>query len=96
MSLREARLFGGVAHLGQPLADRVQPTWRERHIGLAQVVEGIERGLRIARARQAAHQLARFRPHLVGRLAERAGEQPQQRAPALERLAHLMHRLRHR
>src|ERR1019366_3612399 len=36
---------------------------------------------------------ARLGAHLVGLVAERVGEQAQQGAPALERLAHLMHGL---
>ncbi len=60
---------------------------------LAQVGQRIERRLGVARARQRPHQLARLGAHLVGLFAERAGEQAQQRAPALEGFAHLMHRL---
>jgi len=38
---REARLFGGVALLGQARAHRLGRSRRERQIALAQIVEGI-------------------------------------------------------
>jgi hypothetical protein len=49
--------------------------------------------LGVARARQCPHQFARLGTHLIGLLAERVGKQAEQGAPALERLAYLMHGL---
>ena len=93
MSLVKPVCSAASLDLGEPLLDRVHRRRRKWHVGLAQVGQRIERRLGVARARQRPHQLARLGAHLIGLLAKRAGQQPQQGAPALEGLAHLMHSL---
>ena len=66
---------------------------RKRQIGFAQIRQGIEGGLSIARTGDPAHQLARLAAHLVGLLAQRLAQQAKQCAPSLERLPHLVDRL---
>ena len=88
--LGERLCFGGVAPLGQPRADRFHRSRRKRQLGFAQIRQGIEGGLSIARTGDPAHQLACLAAHLVGLLAQRLAQQAKQCAPSLERLPYLM------
>ena len=57
-------------------------------IVLAEVFEGIERRLGVARAGEPAREVARFEPQAGSILVEERLEQPQVRAPALHLRAH--------
>ena len=88
---REGRRLLSVAQRGQARADGLRRGGRERQLRLVQILERIEGCLGVARAGEQAHEIARFGAHLIDRGAARAGEQAQQRPPALEGLAHVVH-----
>ena len=87
-------LSASAAHLVDALLHGGERFFRERRIFFAEVLERIERRLRVARAGESARNVTRFEPQAGSVLVEKRLEQPQIGAPAFHLRAHAVDRER--
>ena len=57
---RQRLLFGARAQVFEALCYRCERAWRQHGVVFAEIVQGVERGLSVARARKAAGDIARL------------------------------------
>ena len=82
----------GKADRIEPAADRRNRARRQFPFALDEIGEGVDRRLGIARTGEFAREVARLPAQPPRVIAEKGVQQPQQRAPALQRLAQIVNR----